>query len=467
LLSPNTDISSEDTKGLPVREDATKGVYVEGLVEREVSNTAEALDVLRCGTDNRHVASTQMNRVSSRSHAMFTLTVKSELFAENGVSKVRMSKFTLVDLAGSERQKTTATDGDRLKEASMINNSLLCLGQVINSLVDREKGKSNNHVPFRDSKLTFLLRDSWGGNSKTALVATVTPSLASLSETLSTLKFAQRAKLIKNTAVLNENTCGSVAALQKEITRLRTELAVKSATEAGVQVDSKPSANESSDITVSVLHNQNTKLSKKIKVLKDASNHREMQVKSMKRKLQQETLIRKCKERRITYLSSKGKTTGMEEDTNGDEVTTLREEVTILREQLEAQPTESVDWMLKYKEEKAKVEDMESKTTTTFDAEEKEKMESKVVTLLDERSTLQAKVESMSNERNTEIDSIIKDVTKLENANIMLQSQLDKKESVIMANEEKIQSSEAQLNDLEKEMKTTLECLESTQESPR
>lgn len=451
-----------------MREDATKGVYVEGLVEREVSNTAEALDVLRCGTDNRHVASTQMNRVSSRSHAMFTLTVKSELFAENGVSKVRMSKFTLVDLAGSERQKTTATDGDRLKEASMINNSLLCLGQVINSLVDREKGKSNNHVPFRDSKLTFLLRDSWGGNSKTALVATVTPSLASLSETLSTLKFAQRAKLIKNTAVLNENTCGSVAALQKEITRLRTELAVKSATEAaGVQVDSKPSANESSDITVSVLHNQNTKLNKKVKVLKDASNHREMQVKSMKRKLQQETLIRKCKERRITYLSSKGKTTGMEGDTNGDEVTTLREEVTILREQLEAQPTESVDWMLKYKEEKAKVDDMESKATTTFDADEKEKMESQFVTLLDERNTLQSKVESMSNERNTEIDSIIKDVTKLENANIMLQSQLDKKESVIMANEEKIQSSEAQLNDLEKEMKTTLECLESTQESPR
>ena len=105
-----------------------------------------------------------------------------------------------------------------------------------------------------------------------------------------------------------------------------------------------------------------------------------MQVKSMKRKLQQETLIRKCKERRITYLSSKGKTTGMEGDTNnnGDEVTTLREEVTILREQLEAQPSESVvDWMIKYKEEKAKVEDIESKATTTFDADEKEKMEMK------------------------------------------------------------------------------------------
>ena len=160
LLSPsNNDNDIEETKGLPVREDSTKGVYVEGLVEREVSNTMEALDVLRCGTDNRRVAATNMNRVSSRSHAMFVLTVKSELFAENGVSKVRMSKFTLVDLAGSERQKATDTAGERLKEASMINNSLLCLGQVINSLVDREKGKLN-HVPFRDSKLTFLLRDS-------------------------------------------------------------------------------------------------------------------------------------------------------------------------------------------------------------------------------------------------------------------------------------------------------------------
>ena len=465
LLSPsNNDNDIEETKGLPVREDSTKGVYVEGLVEREVSNTMEALDVLRCGTDNRRVAATNMNRVSSRSHAMFVLTVKSELFAENGVSKVRMSKFTLVDLAGSERQKATDTAGERLKEASMINNSLLCLGQVINSLVDREKGKLN-HVPFRDSKLTFLLRDSWGGNSKTCLVATVTPSFASLSETMSTLKFAQRAKLIKNTAVLNENTCGSVAALQAEIARLRTQLELKSMSSDGVSLlDSKPSAGDSAsdDVTLLALRNQNTKLNKKVKVLKDASNHREMQVKSIKRKLQQETLIRKCKERRITHLSSKCKTSGMEEE-GGDELTSLREEVTLLRQQLELQPIESVEWMLKYKEEKAKVEEMETNATTTFEADEKNRMENSIVTLMNEKDTLQQTVESMSNERNNEIDSIINDVTKLENANINLQSQLDEKEVVIKSNNDKIKSSEAQLGALEEEMKTTLECLETTQ----
>ncbi|KAL7543705.1 hypothetical protein ACHAXR_013199 [Thalassiosira sp. AJA248-18] len=471
LLSPN-DNFAEDDKGLPVREDATKGVYVEGLVEREVANTMDAMDILRCGMDSRRVAATNMNRVSSRSHAMFVLTVKSELFSETGISKVRTSKFTLVDLAGSERQKTTDTAGDRLKEASMINNSLLCLGQVINSLVDREKGKER-HVPFRDSKLTFLLRDSWGGNSKTCLVATVTPSFSSLSETISTLKFAQRAKLIKNTAVLNENTCGSVAALQTEIARLRAELEHRASVRDGgqelVNLELPPAATKpcsdqkdlEADVTVSVLRNQNSKLSKKVKVMKDASNHRVMQVNSLKRKLQQETLIRKCKERRITYLSSKGKTSGME--TNDDEIAALREEVTILREQLETQPSESVEWMLKYKEERAKVEEMEVDATNTFEADEKNELEGSLVTLLDERESLQKKVENMSNERNTEIDAIIKDVTKLENANLMLQSQLDKKELVIMANEDKMQSSEAQISELEEEMKSTLDCLEASQ----
>ena len=492
LLSSQQDnlSSSEESKGLLVREDVTKGgVYVEGLVECDVSNTNEALHILRTGMDNRHTASTQMNRVSSRSHAMFVLTVRSELFSENGtVSKVRVSKFTLVDLAGSERQKATATEGVNLKEASMINNSLLCLGQVINSLVDRETKGKMNHVPFRDSKLTFLLRDSWGGNSKTCLVATVTPSFASLSETLSTLKFAQRAKLIKNTAVLNENTCGSVAALQKEITRLRAELELKTTSSADAPMssssndddqkmaaatndDEKMKQTTDNNITVSALHNQNTKLNKKAKVLKDASNHREMQVKSLKRKLQQETLIRKCKERRITYLSNKGKTSsGIDTDdvngngnNNNDEVSTLQEEVNILREQLDTQPSESVEWMIKYKEEKAKVDEMQTHASTTLEANEKSRLEGSIVTLLGEKQTLQQTVESMSSERNSEIDAIINDVTKLENANIMLQSQLDKKDLVIMANNDKIQSSEAQLDELEEEVKSTLDCLESTQ----
>lgn len=455
-----------------MREDAIKGVYVEGLAEMEVTNTMDAMDVLRRGIDNRRVESTNMNRVSSRSHAMFVLTVKSELFSENGTSKVRMSKFTLVDLAGSERQKSTAADGDRLKEACNINNSLLCLGNVINSLVDREKGKMN-HVKFRDSKLTFLLRDSWGGNSKTCLVATVTPSLSSISETISTLKFAQRAKLVKNRAVLNENTCGSVSDLQAEVARLRVELELKNGSQQQVHSGDQPSIDQglpplaprpsikpAYDAIVSALRNQNSKLSKKVKVLNEVSIHREILVNSLKRKVQQETLIRKCKERRITYLSNKGKTSGIEDN---DEVAALREEIAVLQEQLQAQPCESVEWMLKYKEEKAKVEEMEVTATDQLEYGEKNELESSIVLLLDEKDSLQQKVDEMANQRNVEIDAIINDVTTLENSNVMLQSQLDEKVLTIKAHEKTIQGEAIHIEELRKEIKATLDRLEMTQ----
>lgn len=464
LLSPNdNNMTGEDDKGLPVREDVSKGVYVEGLYEGEVSNTIEAMDILRCGMANRSVAATNMNRVSSRSHAVFVLTVRSEIISPNGMSTVRLSKFTLVDLAGSERQKMTSADGERLKEASMINNSLLCLGQVINSLVDREKGKAQKHVPFRDSKLTFLLRDSFGGNSTTCLVATVTPSVTSLSETLSTLTFAQRAKMITNTAVLNENTCGSVSALQAEIARLRAELEFTTSANSGdqlmVNVSVPPS--DSVGVTVIALRNQNSKLSKKMKMLGEVGNSREQQINLLKRKLQQETLIRKCKDRRITYLSSNGKTSGM----NGqEEVAALREEVIALREQLESVPTESVEWMLKYKETNAKVEELEASLTNTFVSDdEKSNLEASLVSLLNERDSLSSKLQSMSEERNMEIDNIIKEVTLLENRNVGLSSQIADKELVINSNMSKIQTAEMHIEALQDEMKATVSSLESTQ----
>lgn len=465
LLSPNdNNMTGEDDKGLPVREDVSKGVYVEGLYEGEVSNTIDAMDILRCGMANRSVAATNMNRVSSRSHAVFVLSVRSEILSSNGMSTVRLSKFTLVDLAGSERQKMTSADGERLKEASMINNSLLCLGQVVNSLVDREKGKAQKHVPFRDSKLTFLLRDSFGGNSKTCLVATVTPSVTSLSETISTLTFAQRAKMITNTAVLNENTCGSVSALQAEIARLRAELELTtSAANSGdpPMVNDAFIPSDSVDITVNALRHQNSILSKKVEVLGEVSNGREQQINLLKRKLQQETLIRKCKERRITYLSSNIKTSGMD---GQDEITALREEVIVLRQQLEAVPTESVEWMLKYKETNAKVKELEASLTNTFVSDdEKSELEASLVSLLNERDLLSAKLQSMSEERNTEIDNIIKEVTLLENRNVGLSSQIAEKELVINANTSKIQTAEMRTEALQEEMKETVASLESTQ----
>lgn len=386
LFSDNLDTA------LSLREDAlNKDVYVEHLSQHTVTNVQEALSVLRSGIDNRKVASTNMNRVSSRSHALFVLHVRTEIDdVMAGITKTRSCKFTLVDLAGSERQKNTDATGERLKEASMINNSLLCLGQVIHSLVDGSGGgnsdgmgtsKQHHHAPYRDSKLTFLLKNSFGGNSKTCLVATVSPSLLSITETVSTLKFAQRAKLIRNNAVLNEDTVGSVVALQAEIARLkqllgkRNDVADSIADAAGRASMPSPGLpplaprqqstttdtidnnnnNTPDNVTVQALRNQNTKLSKTVQTLKATTQHRETQVSSLKRKLQQETLIRKCKERRITYLSDKAA-----DNIESRELAALQEEVEALRDQLEnGRDVEAIEWMIKYKEVKARVEDME------------------------------------------------------------------------------------------------------------
>lgn len=205
-----------------LREDIKRGVYIEGAREEVITSPAEAYEVYERGSMNRHVAETAMNRESSRSHSVFTLFIQSKQRVGEIVD-VRESRFNLVDLAGSERQQATGTTGVRLKEAGNINKSLLALSNVINALVEISHGRPR-HVHYRDSKLTFLLRDSLGGNSKTVIIANVSPSAAFHAETLSTLKFAQRAKLIKNKAVVNKDIQGNVLQLQAEIQRLQHEL---------------------------------------------------------------------------------------------------------------------------------------------------------------------------------------------------------------------------------------------------
>ena len=187
-------------KKLVVREDVKRGVFVEGLAEEVLLSKERGVEVLNRGIRTRHVGETLMNRESSRSHAIFSLSIQSKR-VENGNSVHKNSKIHFVDLAGSERQKSTAAIGERLKEASNINKSLTTLGMVINCL---SSDKSKSHVPFRDSKLTFVLRDSLSGNSKTFLIATIADNKDSIQETLSTLKFAQRAKMVKLQASINE-----------------------------------------------------------------------------------------------------------------------------------------------------------------------------------------------------------------------------------------------------------------------
>nr|Q9GYZ0.1 RecName: Full=Kinesin-like protein KIF15; AltName: Full=Kinesin-related protein KRP180 [Strongylocentrotus purpuratus]AAG01844.1 kinesin-like protein KRP180 [Strongylocentrotus purpuratus] len=221
------DLLDPASLGLHLRENMKKGVFVDGLIERAVASASEAYGVLQAGWHNRRVAATSMNRESSRSHAVFTVSIESKE-KKAGVSNIRVSQLHLVDLAGSERQKDTKAIGVRLKEAGSINKSLSILGNVIMALVDIAHGKQR-HVPYRDSKLSFLLRDSLGGNAKTYIIANVHPDAKCFGETLSTLKFARRAKMIKNRAVVNEDTQGNVMHLQAEIRRLREALCMKGA----------------------------------------------------------------------------------------------------------------------------------------------------------------------------------------------------------------------------------------------
>jgi kinesin family member 15 len=216
-----------------------------------------------------------MNRESSRSHCVLICSIRSRK-SENGVISTLSSRLNLVDLAGSEQQKASGASGERLREASNINKSLSILGRVINSLSQQQKSgvRVIQHVPYRDSKLTFLLQvcvlgflpvwhwhwtlhpsphgrvsfrsvrflldkvtlhdmcdtrvqDSLGGNSKTVMIANISPSTHNITETQSTLRFAQRAKKMGNKAVINENAAGDIEALRKEVLRLKQELAAQ------------------------------------------------------------------------------------------------------------------------------------------------------------------------------------------------------------------------------------------------
>ncbi|KAJ4804426.1 phragmoplast-associated kinesin-related protein [Rhynchospora pubera] len=219
-----TDLLDPSSTNLLLREDVQKGVYVENLTEFKVDSVHDILSLIIQGSANRRVAATNMNRESSRSHSVFTCVIESHWEKDN-TTNFRFARLNLVDLAGSERQKTSGAEGERLKEAASINKSLSTLGHVIMVLSNLANGKQK-HVPYRDSRLTFLLQDSLGGNSKTMIIANVSPSMCSASETLSTLKFSQRARLIQNNAMVNEDTSGDVLALQRQIRLLKEEVAL-------------------------------------------------------------------------------------------------------------------------------------------------------------------------------------------------------------------------------------------------
>ena len=226
LLDKNSK-QKKDTKGhLQIREDPSGGVYVNNLSEHIVKSADEIMQLLKDGSAMRTTASTDMNQQSSRSHAVFSMIVEHSETRGEGDSCVTIGKLHLVDLAGSERVKSTGislSDGKRMDEAKNINSSLTAFGKVILALTS----KGNHHVPYRDSKLTRILQGSLGGNSKTTMLTACGPASKSYIETLNSLKFASRAKMVKNYAVVNEDMTDQalLSAYQKEITRLKAELA--------------------------------------------------------------------------------------------------------------------------------------------------------------------------------------------------------------------------------------------------
>ncbi|XP_078195055.1 kinesin-like protein KIF21A isoform X24 [Callithrix jacchus] len=242
LFDTTRDIDAKNKKSnIRIHEDSTGGIYTVGVTTRTVNTESEMMQCLKLGALSRTTASTQMNVQSSRSHAIFTIHVCQtrvcpQIDADNATDNKIISesaqmnefetltaKFHFVDLAGSERLKRTGATGERAKEGISINCGLLALGNVISALGD--KSKRATHVPYRDSKLTRLLQDSLGGNSQTIMIACVSPSDRDFMETLNTLKYANRARNIKNKVMVNQDRASQqINALRSEITRLQMEL---------------------------------------------------------------------------------------------------------------------------------------------------------------------------------------------------------------------------------------------------
>ncbi|KAJ3134044.1 Kinesin-like protein kif3a [Geranomyces variabilis] len=210
-------------------------LYVQGLTEREVITLDDYVRVAHVGTRRRTVGETDMNNVSSRSHAVLTLTIEQITRRRGGtspddISSRKRSKIHLVDLAGSERANSTGATGTRLKEGSSINQSLLTLGNVISALSAPPSGRPA-HVSYRDSKLTYLLSDSLGGNALTVMIACVSPASSCYDETLGTLRFAERAKKVKLRATVNVDLQSlRISTLEAEIAQLRQQLESSSST---------------------------------------------------------------------------------------------------------------------------------------------------------------------------------------------------------------------------------------------
>uniref|UniRef100_A0A8C9DQL4 Kinesin-like protein n=1 Tax=Prolemur simus TaxID=1328070 RepID=A0A8C9DQL4_PROSS len=219
------DLLNPKSRGsLRVREHPILGPYVQDLSKLAVTSYADIADLMDCGNKARTVAATNMNETSSRSHAVFTIVFTQRCHDQlTGLDSEKVSKISLVDLAGSERADSSGARGMRLKEGANINKSLTTLGKVISALADMQsKKRKSDFIPYRDSVLTWLLKENLGGNSRTAMIAALSPADLNYEETLSTLRYADRTKQIRCNAIINEDpNARLIRELQEEVARLR------------------------------------------------------------------------------------------------------------------------------------------------------------------------------------------------------------------------------------------------------
>lgn len=275
LLNEDACKKNHQHKKLDVKEDPDRGVFVKDLTQQIVKSIPEIEKAMVYGTSNRKTASTAMNADSSRSHSIFTIYIETAE-QQNGEQRIKAGKLHLVDLAGSERSSKTGATGQTQKEGIKINLSLTALGNVISALVD---GKSA-HIPYRDSKLTRLLQDSLGGNQKTVMIAALSPANYNYDETLSTLRYASRAKSIKNKPIVNEDPKDALLKqYEDEITKLKRMLESvnngqplnmdslnQMAHRASLKVGT---TNKAEDESIEALISKLNKKGAKVKILKD------------------------------------------------------------------------------------------------------------------------------------------------------------------------------------------------------
>ena len=392
-------LSKTKRQKLNVRE-KDKVFYVENVTVIQAENSNMTLDIMKAGRVNRATGATKMNPGSSRSHSIFSITVESSTLDEQGEAHYKVGKLNLVDLAGSERQSKTESTGERFIEATKINLSLTCLGSVINKLVS---GKQQ-YIPYRDSKLTMLLQDSLGGNTKTVMIANVGPADYNYDETLNTLWYASRAKKIKNKPRINEDPKDALLRqYQEEIELMKKKLLAMGKADLVMQISGnsgvgKNIINEEKQIQKAIEDMENERRQfkaqseaeiNKIKEQKNKSEEEKKKLIEEIKKKNEENNIKKKEGEELLAKYKKIKGQMIKGDDTQKKVKEQEIEIRRQREELE----------IKKREEQRLKEIQEEKEKNTFDLKKKyDTKKQNIDDLNDKIGKIQAQLEAKTRE---------------------------------------------------------------------